>query len=129
MGKEEAHLASLVSPCQKFEPSMQQFRITKFIQRRTFVYSFLTPFAPLSLICCFTIAACPPTTVSLEGKVCFRGGNKLLVCCLACCAIRASITTNAAIASTIGTARGTTQGSCLPFASNTPDPFPSYVDV
>ena len=37
-----------------------------------------------------------------------------------CCTMRASITTIAAIASTIGTARGTTHGSCLPLASRTP---------
>ena len=33
--------------------------------------------------------------------------------------------TSAAIVSTIGMARGTTQGSCLPFAAKTPE-VPSY---
>ena len=44
---------------------------------------------------------------------------------LPACALHASMTTKAAMASTIGTALGTTQGSCLPFASNTPV-VPSY---
>ena len=55
--------------------------------------------------------------------------NKLRVCCLARWAIKASMTTNAAIASTIGTSRGTTHGSCLPLASKTPPAPLSYVEV
>ena len=47
-------------------------------------------------------------------------GSKLLAPCRACCASTASIITSAAMVSTIGTARGTTQGSCLPLASSTP---------
>ena len=39
-----------------------------------------------------------------------------------------SIRTKAAIASTIGTARGTTQGSCLPLVANDPG-VPSYCAV
>jgi hypothetical protein len=52
----------------------------------------------------------------------------LLAPALACCASTASIITNAAMHSTIGTARGTTQGSCRPLASRTPS-FSSYVTV
>lgn len=39
-----------------------------------------------------------------------------------------SMMTSAAMASTIGTARGTTHGSCLPLAASTPAE-PSYVAV
>lgn len=39
-----------------------------------------------------------------------------------------SMMTSAAIASTIGTALGATQGSCLPFAANVPQ-VPSYAEV
>lgn len=43
-----------------------------------------------------------------------------LECSRADCDKSASINTSDVIASTIGTALGTTQGSCLPFASKTP---------
>ena len=44
---------------------------------------------------------------------------------LALCMSNSSMTTSAAIASTMGTARGTTQGSCRPRAANVPG-VPSY---
>jgi hypothetical protein len=44
---------------------------------------------------------------------------------LVCCASTASMMTSAAIPSTIGMARGTTHGSCLPFAARTPSAVPS----
>ena len=56
------------------------------------------------------------------------GGNNDAAVFRAFCMSNWSITTRAAIDSTIGTARGTTQGSCLPLAANCPG-VPSYCAV
>lgn len=60
----------------------------------------------------------------LVGKVVDSGGSRFFALSRAYCAIRASMTTSADIASTIGTARGTTQGSWRPLASRTPSSKP-----
>ena len=56
------------------------------------------------------------------------GGSRLAALDLAFCLRSESMTTIAAIASTIGTARGTTQGSCRPLAAKQPG-VPSYCAV
>jgi hypothetical protein len=53
------------------------------------------------------------------------GGSSDAVDFLAFCMSNSSKTTSAAIASTMGTARGTTQGSCRPRATSVPG-VPSY---
>lgn len=58
------------------------------------------------------------------GKV-VTGGRRDEAVFLAFCMSNSSMTTSAAIASTMGTARGTTQGSCRPRATSVPG-VPSY---
>jgi len=81
----------------------------------------------------------------IEGGRCVRGGRSdaavtRAFCCKtmlsafrlalidSCASSTYSMITSAAMVSTIGTARGTTQGSCRPFAANTPED-PSYLAV
>lgn len=62
--------------------------------------------------------------IIVGGKV-VTGGSREAVDFLAFWMSNSSMTTSAAIASTMGTARGTTQGSCLPRATSVPG-VPSY---
>jgi hypothetical protein len=62
--------------------------------------------------------------IIVGGKV-VTGGSRDVADFLAFCMSNSSMTTSAAIASTMGTARGTTQGSCRPRATSVPG-VPSY---
>lgn len=63
----------------------------------------------------------------VRGNVVIGGSNPAAVV-LECWMSISSMTTMLAIASTIGTARGTTHGSCRPLAANEPG-VPSYCAV
>ena len=70
------------------------------------------PIDPVPLTSLAIVSAVAFVPLSLTGTTFFNGGNRDLVFSRACCAINASIITKLAIASTMGTARGTTHGSC-----------------
>ena len=63
--------------------------------------------------------------ITIVGGRVLIGGSKLAAVFRAFCIRSASRTTRAAMASTIGTARGTTQGSWRPLAASVPG-VPSY---
>jgi len=77
------------------------------------------PFGPLGTNC---------LGVTIVGGTVAIGGNNDAAVFRAFWISNWSITTRAAIDSTIGTARGTTQGSCLPLAASWPG-VPSYCAV